>query len=148
MHPPTPSRSAAAGILRSTGLALAISAAAGCGPYPTMQGLVRAAHDRCAPPAGGVVAMGAPLPSATVRVVCPGAGPPLAVAETDAEGRFQGTWAPRAIPLRCMIRVERAGYAPRDVPVADACTSRERNGEAGCLLIAMVAELTAAGGAP
>jgi hypothetical protein len=146
MHRPTSSRP-----LRSTGLALAISAAVGCGPYPTMQGVVRAAHDRCAPAAGDVVAMGAPLPSATVRVLCPGEGQPLAVAETDGEGRFQGRWGPpRAIPMRCVIHLEKPGYVPRDIPVADVCTSRSRGGsqEETCHLAAVVAELAAVGGAP
>jgi len=152
MHRPTSSQPIAGGWpLRSTGLALAISTALGCGPYTTVQGLVRAANDPCRPAAGDVVTMGAPLPSATVRVLCPGAGQPLVVAETDAEGRFQGSWgAGRAIPMRCVIHVEKPGYVPRDIPVADVCTSHSRGGgnEETCWLGAVVAELAAVGGAP
>ncbi len=88
-------------------------------------GLVAAAVLACGDPAwsmtGTVVdGTGAPVPGATVKVLCPGKAAPWETATTNDAGAISMGGIPAA-PPNCTAEISAAGHASETVPVGSFC---------------------------
>lgn len=121
-----------------------VGVAAACDPILGVNGVVRSQPDLCDPSAEPI-AISPPVANAKMTLRCNDRV--VLEAMSDDSGKFGNATAGFG-SAACVVRVEKAGYLPREYKLMDLCTSEtgkpEPRKESGPCLAHLVVELTPA----